>query len=131
LSAGHAADHRGHYRGQHHPADPAAFETGGGLRIRNVHEDVVFTPPDESGIIELTSSRSLDVMTLAWGAKARDRRRFLGPIFFRPLMVKGVFCALTISGVLLSWELQTRFSRPTPALAGAILPTCRAIGAVR
>jgi hypothetical protein len=39
------------------------------------------------------SSRTLAAMTLAWGAKARGRRRHPGPIFFRPLRVKGLFCA--------------------------------------
>jgi hypothetical protein len=34
-------------------------------------------------------------MTLAWGAKARGGRRHPGPIFFKPLMVKGIFCPLT------------------------------------
>ena len=34
-------------------------------------------------------------MTLAWGAKVRGRWRHLGPIFFRPLRVKGLFCART------------------------------------
>jgi hypothetical protein len=34
-------------------------------------------------------------MTLAWGAKARGRRCHPGPMFFRPLMVKRIFCALT------------------------------------
>jgi len=40
-------------------------------------------------------------MTLAWGAKARGCRRHLGSIFFRPLRVKGVFCALTSRAALL------------------------------
>src|SRR5215467_6910137 len=32
----------------------------------------------------LISSRTPAAMTLAWGAKARGRRRHAGPIFFRP-----------------------------------------------
>ena len=55
----------------------------------------VFTPSHETGILMTTSSCTPAVMTLAWGAKARDRRCYRGPIFFRPLMVKGSFCALT------------------------------------
>jgi hypothetical protein len=43
----------------------------------------------------LTSSRTPEAMTLAWGAKAHGRRRHPGPIFFRPLMVKGFLYALT------------------------------------
>jgi hypothetical protein len=42
-----------------------------------------------------TASRTLAAMTLAWGAKVRGRWRHPGPIFFRPLRVKGIFCALT------------------------------------
>src|SRR4029450_10760363 len=52
----------------------------------------VFTPPDETGIIWLTSSRTPEAMTLAWGAKARDRRRHLGPIFVRALVAERPFC---------------------------------------
>src|SRR2546425_12385141 len=43
----------------------------------------------------LTSSRTPVAMTLAWGAKARGRRRHRDPFFFRPLRVKGLSCALT------------------------------------
>jgi hypothetical protein len=52
----------------------------------------------------LTSSRTPAAMTLVWGANARGRRRYLGPIVFRPLRVRGFFCALTLSGVCVSWE---------------------------
>src|SRR4029450_12174212 len=34
-------------------------------------------------------------MTLAWGAKVRGRWRLWDPFFFRPLRVKGLFCART------------------------------------
>jgi hypothetical protein len=34
-------------------------------------------------------------MILAWGAKARGHWRYPGPIFFRPLRVKGFPCTLT------------------------------------
>jgi hypothetical protein len=60
------------------PADKSSMKT------------CVFTPPHETGILVLTLSRTPAAMTLAWGAKARGRRRHPGPIFFRPLMVKGV-----------------------------------------
>jgi hypothetical protein len=39
----------------------------------------------------LTSSRTPEAMTLAWGAKAYGRRGYPGPIFFGPLRVKGFF----------------------------------------
>jgi hypothetical protein len=55
-------------------------------------------------------------MTLAWGAKARDRRHHPGPIVFRPLMVKGVFCALTGRAAFL---FRGKFKRPFPPAACA------------
>src|SRR5215472_999860 len=41
------------------------------------------------------SSRTPAAMTLAWGAKVRGRWCHPGPIFCRPLRVKGPFCART------------------------------------
>src|SRR5262245_3139550 len=41
-----------------------------------------------------TSSRAPAAMTLAWGAKVRGHWRQPGSIFFRPLRVMGIFCAL-------------------------------------
>ena len=60
-----------------------------------------------------TSSWSLDVMTRAWGAKARDRRRSLGPIFFGPLLVKGIFCALTDEAAFYFRRQFQRLFRPS------------------
>ncbi len=50
-------------------------------------------------------SRTRVAMTRAWGAKVRGRRCDLGPIVFRPLMVKGAFVRPDReSGVCVSWE---------------------------
>ena len=43
----------------------------------------VFTPSHETGILIATSSCKPEVMTLAWGAKARGRRCHPGLIFFQ------------------------------------------------
>jgi hypothetical protein len=55
----------------------------------------VFTPPHETGILVAHIIPYAVAMTLAWGAKVRGRWRHLGAIFFRPLRVKGLFCART------------------------------------
>jgi hypothetical protein len=55
----------------------------------------VFTPSHQTSILMAYISRTPAGMTLAWGAKARGRRCHRGPMFFRPLRVKGAFCALT------------------------------------
>ena len=64
--------------------------------------------------LRLTLSRTPAAMTFAWGAKARGRRRHSGSIFFRPLMVKGDFCALTGRAAFL---FRGKFKRPFPPAA--------------
>src|SRR5262245_1686123 len=69
----------------------------------------------------LTSSRTPAAMTLAWGAKARGRRCHPGPVFFRPLRVKGFLCALTGRAAFLfrgNARTSEKFSRqPSVVLA--------------
>jgi hypothetical protein len=65
----------------------------------------VFTPSHETGLLVATSSWTPAALTLAGGAKARGRRGHPGPIFFRPLMVKGALLRPDReSGVFVSWE---------------------------
>jgi hypothetical protein len=66
----------------------------------------------------LTSSRTPEAMILAWGVKARDRRRHAGPIVFRPLLVQGAFCALTSRAVFV-------FRGKTKSPFGAVPPATR------
>jgi hypothetical protein len=77
-----------------YPADEETYHKATRLvptQLESSMKTCVFTPSHETGILVATSSWTPEVMTLAWGAKARDRRCHPGPIFFRPLMVKGAF----------------------------------------
>jgi hypothetical protein len=89
---------------------PPTYETSrsttklGGI----VHEDVRLHPIAMKQVYSwLTASRTPAAMTLAWGAKARGRRCHPGPIFCRPLRLKGVFVRPDReSGVFVSWECE-------------------------
>ena len=52
-----------------------------------------------------------------WGPKARGRRRHPGAIFFRPLLVKGTFCAMTSRVEFLFRGKYKRHFRPCPQCA--------------
>ena len=72
----------------------------------------VFTPSYATGILVATLSWTPEVMTRAWSAKARGRRWHPGPIFCRPLMVKGFFLRPDReSGVCVSWEWDICYHR--------------------